>query len=226
MGEQRRPYFFGAGYAVVSSSLPQGRGRWRNHCSFYPRPLETRAPHRAPSRASSLQRRAALCGCRPFLPSGFAFWAPSDLLRSTPCNRLGSSRLRLIWRVRPSRSIRPCFTSGRPSDLGSADCSSRKNIFILSAMSVWLLSRLRACCLPPRGSERNDVNHSVRHVWANQDLPCQDLHTREIRLPGLKPEGRPHGPHPLHSARSSSTPNCSTHPRPRPSSPRSPRPRS
>jgi hypothetical protein len=28
----------------------------------------TRAPHGAPSRASSLQRRAALCGSRPFFP--------------------------------------------------------------------------------------------------------------------------------------------------------------
>ena len=34
-----------------------------------PRSLSrTRAPHGAPSRASSLQRRAALCGSRPFFP--------------------------------------------------------------------------------------------------------------------------------------------------------------
>ena len=45
---------------------------------------ETRAPHGAPSRASSLQRRAALYGCRPFLPPAFAFCREAHGGRSAP----------------------------------------------------------------------------------------------------------------------------------------------
>ena len=80
LGRASSPVFFvGAGSAVVSlvprqiegDGAPGGATIVRS----VPRSLSrTRAPHGAPSRASSVQRRAALCGSRPFLPPGFAHW--------------------------------------------------------------------------------------------------------------------------------------------------------
>ena len=99
-GRAASPVFFSAPGTPSSLSVPPAKAR--EMARQVAQPLfvlcrapsrETRAPHGAPSRASSLQRRAALYGGRPFLPPAFAFCREAHGGRSAPGGHAPGGRL-------------------------------------------------------------------------------------------------------------------------------------
>jgi hypothetical protein len=108
--KHHRPYFFGAGYAVVTSVPSKRRGRWRarwrNHYSFSAAlPLENAGASWRAIAGVFLTAPAALCGCRPLSPPCSPLWR--SLRRAVrprwPCSwRAARSGRRAEPRRRPS----------------------------------------------------------------------------------------------------------------------------